>query len=135
MSGIPSKPVEDLTKLARDIQANLVFTDRHCRNPDLLPQLFLPICLGGLENFTEEQRNDIGMLYEYEDQRPPGHYLNGYPVFASVKLLSQADAKVVWEKVSEIQKAVDAICGTSNSPSNPSASDISPNESPSSEST
>lgn len=99
---IESKPKEQLTQLARDILANLVFTDRHCQSPSDISMVFLPIGLGGLQGLSPEC---VGMLYEYFNQAGPTS-VNGMPCFFSVQILNQTDATFVCDEYRRMELAL-----------------------------
>lgn len=107
---IPNQTPEDLSKLAKDIATNLVFTDRHIRENDLqnLSMIFMPIIFGAFANNTEEYRKDVGMIYEYYSQAGPTS-INGYPIFFSMQYINIHDAKIVWEKVEKIREVLEAV--------------------------
>lgn len=106
----PSHSPQELSKLAKDIATNLVFTDRHIRECDLncLSMIFMPIIFGAFSNDSEEFRQDIGMIYEYYSAAGPTG-INGYPIFYSMGFLNKEDAKTVWEKVEKISAILEEV--------------------------
>ena len=105
---VPDQSPEALSKLAKDIAMNLVFTDRHIRNDRDLGMVFMPLILGAFADATDEYKNDIGLIYEYYDKAGP-RSINGYPIFFSLAFVSKKDAKIVWEKVEKIQKIMEDV--------------------------
>lgn len=104
------KPPEFLSRLAKDIATNLVFTLHHIRESDshIVPSVFMPLALGALSDMTKEYIASIGMVYEYYD-KAGSRSINGYPIFFSCLLLSMHDTKIVWEKVEKVRKALEDV--------------------------
>lgn len=105
---LPSRPVEELNKLAKDIATNLVFTSNHIRDNHLTGSIFMPLILGAMSNFSEEGIKSVGMVYEYFDKAGP-RAINGYPMFMSCAFLNQKDTEYVWEKYNKIKSVLDAV--------------------------
>lgn len=99
---------EDIKKLADDIYKGLVFTDRHIQNPDDVPRVFIPLVLLKKEQIEELNVRSIGMIYEYIDKAGPMS-INGMPMFLSLRMLSQEDAKKVNEKYLLIKDVIGKI--------------------------
>lgn len=92
----------ELKKLAWDIHAGKIFTDRHIRKDDyrLVASIFMPTIF-----MSEKQRNEVinsGMIYEYYDKAGP-RSINGYPCFMSLRILNKDDTKKIIEYVKEIE--------------------------------
>jgi hypothetical protein len=98
----------ELNKVALALTQNQIFTDRHI-NPisyeSMLPLVFMPIALGAFQNFTPEQLEDVGLIYEFYDQAGP-RSINGYPCFVSMRILNFAETEYVFEKAKQIKKAI-----------------------------
>ncbi len=112
MKNLPKKLINEI---ARQIVQNEIFTSEHVRQGDenLIPSIFMPVLLGGLNDMPQEEREQIGMCYAfYKDSFPRG--INGYPMFHSVAFVTKSDAKLVWAKVDKMQKAMDRIMGKQN---------------------
>lgn len=86
------KTEAELRQIAMDLGDGKIFTDRHLRHPEELPLVFMVIPLGAFKNFTEEQRKNIGLVYEYYDQAGPGS-ANGYPLFMSLRMLTREETE------------------------------------------
>jgi hypothetical protein len=93
----------ELKSLAIDIFEGKVFTDRHCRTSSDISTVFMPIILGAFNEMTDEERKDIGMIYEYLSEAGP-RSCNGMPMFTSFKYLIKADAIKVMEYYEKYQK-------------------------------
>lgn len=104
---IPSKTDAELHELALAIFRGEVFTDRHVDDLRMVPSIFM------LLHFLDDEARAVcrehppEMIYEY--LREAGERtVNGYPMFMSMKLLNQADARIVAEKHARIVAAVEA---------------------------
>jgi len=98
-----------LNRIAKDIVGNLIFTTNHIRQGDekLLGMIFLPILLGGASSKPHiETLAAGGMIYEYYDKAAP-RGINGYPIFYSCYTMGAEETKMVWEKITRIQKAIE----------------------------
>ena len=103
-------PPEQLSQLAKDIMGGQVFIADQLpeHSVHLLPNIFVSLGLGGLSSLSEEDREDIGFIYEYLNQAGPLG-INGYPMFFSCKLLGKEDTKVLYEKLRQVAVALEAI--------------------------
>ena len=100
---------DEINALAEDIYRDRVFTSDHLRQGDLnmLPVIFVPLVFADKKMIEKMQKDAPGMIYEHFSEAGP-RSVNGYPTFFSFHIVSQEDAKKVWEKVEQIKKAV---CG------------------------
>lgn len=87
---------EDLKKIAIDMYEGRIFCDRHVQHSEDLKMVFMPIAMGAFAESTEEELNDIGMIYEYLSEAGP-RSTNGMPNFFSLKILSKNETKTVFE--------------------------------------
>jgi hypothetical protein len=78
----------ELTKLATDLLAGDVFTDRACRNALDIQIVFLPLGLMDAAQVEQFKANDPHMLYEYLDKALP-RGVNGMPSFGSFQYLNR----------------------------------------------
>lgn len=99
---------EEIKKLADDIYKGLVFTDRHIQNPDDITRVFIPLVILKKEQIEEFGVNPPGLVYEYMDRAGP-MAVNGMPMFLSLRMLSQEDAKKVNDKYIQIKNAVEKV--------------------------
>jgi len=100
---------DEINALAEDIYRDRVFTSDQLRQGDLnmLPVIFMPLLFAGKKMIEKMQIDAPGMIYEHFSEAGP-RSINGYPTFVSLHIVSQEDAKKVWEKFEQIKKAV---CG------------------------
>ena len=106
---------EILKNIAKDLYNNLIFTDRQCRESELM-MVFMPLIFMGpsapsltddkvknrdsiiyklLEEEIEQKHyklyaSNIGMIYEYYTEASP-RGINGNPIFYSLRMLSKTD--------------------------------------------
>lgn len=100
---------DEINALAEDIYRERVFTSDHIRKGDLtmLPSIFVPLVFADKKMREEILKDAPGMIYEHLSEA--GRLsINGYPIFFSLHIVSQEDAKKVWEKFGQIKNAV---CG------------------------
>lgn len=100
------KTDEELRQIAVDMYDGKIFSDRHLRNIDDIHIVFMPITLGALHNMPEEERRNIGMIYEYMSERGPRD-VNGYPTFFSLKILTQEEAGKMFVHFEEYREMKD----------------------------
>ena len=100
---------DEINALAEDIYRDRVFTSDQLRQGDLnmLPVIFVPLVFADKKIIELMQKDAPGMIYEHLSEAGP-RSVNGYPTFFSFHIVSQEDAKKVWEKFEQIKKAV---CG------------------------
>lgn len=107
---------DEINSLAEDIYRDRVFTSNHVRPGDLnmLPVIFVPLVFADKKFIEMMQKDAPGMIYEHFSEAGP-RSVNGYPTFFSFHIVSQEDAKKVWEKVEQIKKAVGEVIKHDNS--------------------
>jgi hypothetical protein len=110
-TGINPKRQDELKQLARDIVNNLVFTDKHIPEEQrikMIPSVFMPIV------FLDEKQSKsildmkVSMFYEYYDKATP-RSINGYPIFASMRMLIEDEERFVWDFHEKYKKALDDV--------------------------
>lgn len=99
---------DEIKRIAEDMYRGLIFTDRHIRNPEDINSVFMPLALLGGEQFEEFKKNPPGMIYEYID-KAGNMAINGMPIFMSFRMVSQEDAKKIFEKYDQIVEIVKKI--------------------------
>jgi len=95
----------DLRKIAVDLYNNHIFTIQQIEQESLIPMVFMPIALGGLQNIPKEDLERIGSIFEYYSEAGP-RGINGYPIFFSCKLISKEQwdqVKVYFDEYKELQ--------------------------------
>lgn len=101
---IPKKTPEEINELALAINRNEVFCSRQLRDPSLLSVVFMPIGLGAVADWPQEQLEDIGEIYSYIKDASP-RSVNGYPSFFDVNFVNKEDWKTVVEKLMKLEEA------------------------------
>ena len=104
MSKIPNRTDQDVRQLASDLLNGKLFTDRHLKSPEQVRMVFLPIALGAFNEWTEEEFEQIGMIYEHMHEAGPVA-VNGKPSFFSVKLLNIHDTELLFKYYNELKTA------------------------------
>lgn len=102
---------EQVHELALSIFRNEIFTDRHIAKHDmrLLPSIFMPLGLLEKKDVLRMQRKERpGMFYAKWSEAGP-RSLNGYPMFFSVSMCSEADTKKVWDAYNHLTEAAEAV--------------------------
>jgi hypothetical protein len=95
----PEKPYEplseiELKKIAMDVVNGRIFCSLSIPQHDasVLPLVFMPLALAGSDYGKWCVDNQIHVLYEYMDKRLKMG-INGYPIFAGMRLLNKSDAE------------------------------------------
>lgn len=103
MSKIKIKNLNDdnLKKLAVDLRAGKIFTDRDVSPPDAIGMVFMPIVFMEMPKKEAEQ---VGLIYEYLDKAGP-RSINGMPIFPSCRLLSKEDLTILCEYMKKLEQA------------------------------
>jgi len=99
---------EEIGNLAEGIYRGSVFTDRHVHNPGDVSMVFMPLALIEGETLERLRKDPPGMIYEYMDKAGP-MAINGMPMFLSLRMTNQEDAKKVFERVRKIEEAVKGV--------------------------
>lgn len=84
-----------------------VFTSRQITNVQDLRRVFVPIALGAFKDYTVDQINDIGLIYEYYKVAGP-RGINDMPMFFSMRMLNLANfnkVKAYFEEYEIIQQS------------------------------
>lgn len=102
------KTEDELKQLAHDIHKGLVFTDLHCKDPDLLPIIFMPLSLMDKKSADAFMKGKPVLLYEYMKEST-GRSINGYPVFGSVRYLLMDEFEILRGFLVKIEKAMSEI--------------------------
>ncbi len=93
MRDYQSKTREELKQFAMDVYDCKIFTHAQLRNQYDLRSVFMPIALGCLNDWTEEEIAEVGFIYEYMSEAGP-RSVNGYPCFTSVKFMDKTDSQI-----------------------------------------
>ena len=102
---------DELKQIAKDIVGGLVFTDRHIPPDDrkaMLPMVFMPLMFADEKAIEQMKKDKIATLYEYYS-KAGSRGINGYPIFASMYMLDDDEAKKVWEYHDKMQEALEKI--------------------------
>jgi hypothetical protein len=85
---------DQLKQFVLDYCDGKIFTSNQIRNPNSVGFVFMPLIMGALEGYTEEERGKIAMAWEHLSKAGP-RSINGMPMFASCHLMHKEDLDVV----------------------------------------
>jgi hypothetical protein len=105
---VPSRPIEDLKQIARDLQAGHIFTDRHMNEHDRRNVGMVFMVLMFMDAKDQYIPESIGMVYEYMSKAMP-RSINGMPMFTSMHYLNIEDTNYVFQKAREIEEMLKNI--------------------------
>jgi hypothetical protein len=113
MNKIPDKTDEELKQIAIDIRAGRIFSDRHIPkgSEDMIHSIFMVFIFMDEAALKGLQDDPPGLIYEYMSKRGP-MYVNGYPTFLSVRLLSKEDTNKVFDIIEQLEIAEKAVVPT-----------------------
>jgi len=102
---------EQISELALGIFRNEIFTERHIAEGDMrmLTSIFMP--LGFMEKkdvLAMQRKQRPGLLYAKMAECGP-RAINGYPMFFSVSMCSEADAQKVWAEHKRLTEAAKPV--------------------------
>lgn len=103
---LPRKTPEELAQFITDFLANKILTSEQIQVHDI-GHVFMTIGLGALATLTDDEAEQIGLVYEYYTNAGPIS-CDGLPVFLSAKMLHVDDWKIARSKILEEQKRRDA---------------------------
>ncbi len=99
---------QEIKKLAEDIFRGLIFTDRQIQDKNEVSRVFMPLIFLNKKQMEELNNDNPGMIYEYME-KACNVSINGMPIFLSFCMISQIDAKKVFEKYNAILDSVKKI--------------------------
>lgn len=104
------KTDKELKELAKDMVADKIFTTAHVRQGDehLIGSIFMTLLFMNQKQRDEMQGKGVAVLYEYMSEAGPRE-MNGYPIFSSMRTMSQEEWGKVWEYHEKIKKALDEV--------------------------
>ena len=95
---------EELKLLAQDIKRGRVFTSAHSGlTPETVCHHFMILNLMKHEQLEELEKDNIQVLYEYNDQATG--YVGGLPTFLSARMLTRDE----WKKVCEFHNSMESL--------------------------
>ena len=101
------KTEQELEQLAQDWVAGRIFTsldiDLTRESVDMVRAIFMPFAFLSAESMLKLKEQNVVFFYEYMD-KAGSRSVNGYPIFVSMKYLSEDDGKAVITKAREISE-------------------------------
>lgn len=76
-----------------------IFLSTYLSKHDFLHLIFLPIAFGAFENFSGDEMDNIGMIWEYYKEAGP-RAINSNPSFLSMRIMHKDD----WSRAFEVIK-------------------------------
>lgn len=92
-----------LKDLALDIHKGRVFTSVHLPDANHITMVFFPLVLAGAPFIEQLRRNPPGLYYEYMKNALP-RSVNGCPTFTSVHMLGQAETRLLWRYMRQLEE-------------------------------
>jgi hypothetical protein len=103
-----TKTEDEIKQIAKDLFHGKIFCDRHLKDGKDIEKVFAVIALGGADCIPEEDRDDVGLIYEYLDKSSPVG-INGKPMFFSFNYINKNDTLKVfdyYEKLKEMEMSL-----------------------------
>jgi len=101
-----SKTPAELEKLAQDIVGGRVFGSWDIDDLGMVRMVFLPLAFVDKDFSDRMKAANIVHIYEYVDKAGP-RSVNGMPIFMSMNLLDETDAKDLHGRVDALAKFLD----------------------------
>ena len=102
---------EDMRKIASDLHAGIIFSDRHLSPLEFerdMGLIFMPIMFWDKAMKDKVLADPPGMVFEYLSKASP-RSVNGKPTFFSCHLVSQKDTKRIFEYLEDIVEAEKSV--------------------------
>lgn len=96
-----------LRQIAEDLYKDNIFCDRHCRNPDDIPRVFMPIMFLSPKQARNLAKN-AAFIYEYKYKASP-RSINGMPMFTSLNYLDRQETVKMFGYYKAIKDAVESV--------------------------
>lgn len=110
----PQSPSK-IAELARDmvgrhvISAGMVYSE----NPSLVPQVFIPLGLGGLDHWTAEEIENV-VIFAVDGKDKSSGYLNGWPMFFEMRVWTRDDFTKAMDLAKEAEELLRSSDGQDN---------------------
>jgi len=106
-----SRTEKELKQIAKDMNENLVFTDKHIPSEQrqiVLPLVFMPLIFANEKTINQMQQNKIDTIFEYQSKSKRVG-ATGFPTFYSFQVLDDDEAKIVREHQQNMNKKDDCL--------------------------
>lgn len=94
---------DELKKFIREFLSGAIYTSAQVTEMNILTMVFMPLALGALSQWEEEEVEKIGILWEYLDQAGP-RAVNGCPIFFSMYMMHREDWKIAARVIDREQR-------------------------------
>ncbi len=95
-----------LKQIAIDIIEGRIFSHWNIERPEDVRHVFMPISLGAFAKCTDEEYNNVGLVFEYLDKAGP-RTINGMPNFFSMQIVNVKDTEIIRKHYAEYEKMKD----------------------------
>lgn len=104
------RPDEELRQIGKDLYEGKIFTDRHCREANEIPMVFMVLALTPPDQINEllEKLGENPMIFEYMDKAGP-RSVNGLPTFLSMQTLSTEETEKVYNYYVKFMEAAESV--------------------------
>jgi hypothetical protein len=102
------KTDEELKELALGLDHGRYFSSAHCRKPEDVGLVFLPLAMADDALTADLQRMEVTFVYEDLSKALP-RSINGMPMFLSMQFLNKADhqrLRTIKQKIEEALKTL-----------------------------
>lgn len=101
----------ELKEFVQNVVGNKVFLLQQMspiQQETLVPMVFVPIALGALEGWSEEDIKNIGTIYGFYDEAGP-RSINGLPIFNRMHIMHKDDWERARVAISFLQTQLDEV--------------------------
>lgn len=104
----PARTEEEIARLAEHIIGGRVYSvDEVAQSqPRLVPMVFLPLGLGGLNGYRREQLSRLFAFAIFGEDKTSGQAINGWPIFFSMQIWRRQDAVKAYKKANEAREVL-----------------------------
>lgn len=95
---------EELKKIAVDMYAGHIFSDRQCPDVESLRRIFPILNFMDEKAIADVKKEEYVFCFEYMNESRGT--INGMPMFFSLRFLNQEDFDVMWGFYSRLTKAI-----------------------------
>jgi len=100
---ISQRKADDLWEIAKGLYKGELYHSQGM-DGDTMAMVFLPIGLGALKDFTEEEVKDIGLVYAPMKSRCSTMGIDGHPIFSTAILVHRKDIPLLNKMVQKLEK-------------------------------
>jgi hypothetical protein len=110
MSDYVPKTNAEIKAIAMDIISSRIFTSDHCRTPEDIGRVFMPLAMLSEDQRAKMIEENYTFFYEEHSKGLP-RGVNGLPMFTSMQALNQSDHARLGKVYAALRAALDAVPG------------------------